>query len=388
MNNYVNDIYKLIEILEEKHIDCYFNVSKEEILKYIKEVLEKYKLEDDYDFYYMANMIIKKLFGELDSHTKLIFKNSKCNMPIRLKYIDDKLYIVKTDDEHKEINYSQILKINDIDINILIDELEQIISYSTKGFLDSQIEYTFYNGSKIKSLPSIDNKVEKFKYTILKNNEEKDIYLQSSDIQFYEDINYTFEIIDEIMVIHYTSCFENYENQMINFVKKIKQVSIKNNIQKYIVDIRGNVGGNSEIINPLIEYLKDKEIVTLIDKYVFSGGRFALSNLINIGSKTVGTGIGTSINCFGNISRNEIVNFILPISYKYFYVKDDRICNINKKEDFISFKSDIQNQKYFIPIIYEPDYIVENKIEDYENNKDRVLEYAIEILNEEKINHK
>lgn len=188
------------------------------------------------------------------------------------------------------------------------------------------------------------------------------------------------------MIIHYSSCIEDYENQMVNFVEKIKEESSNNIIKKYIVDIRGNIGGNSEIIKPLLLYLSDKEIVTLVDKYVFSGGRFALIDLINIGSRTVGSGIGTSINCFGNISRNEIGNFLLPISNKYFYYKDKRICNINRKDNFLQFKNNKENHEYFIPIIFSPDYIIENIIEDYKNNRDRVLEYAVKILTEEK-NH-
>lgn len=388
MDEYVKDIYKLIELLENKHIDCYFNISKEELINYINEILSKYKLEDDYDFYYISNMIIKRMFGQFDSHTKIIFKNTNEHLPIRLKYIEDKLYIINTSADYSEVIYGQITSINDININELINELELIIPYSTKEFFESQIEYTFYNGSKIKSLPSIDNSTKSFKYTILKNGNEKDIYLEAKDVKLVEDINYTFEIIDGVMIIHYTSCVEEYENQMLEFVEKIKLESIKNNIQKYVVDIRGNSGGNSEIIKPLILYLQDKEIITLIDKYVFSGGRFALIDLINIGSKTVGTGIGTSINCFGNISRNEIGNFILPISNKYFFFKDNEINFIRNKDDFNLFKNNKQNQKYFIPIIYEPDYTIYNKIADYENNKDAVLEYAIKVLNEEKTIYK
>lgn len=386
VNKYINDIYNLVSILEEKHLDCYFDSSREEMEKYIFEVLSKYKLEDDIDFYYVGNLIIKKLFNKYDSHTKLIFKNSNSNFPIRLKYIDGKLYIVKTDIQNENLKYSQILKINDININKLIKEVEMIIPYSTKGFLEMQIESTFYNSLKIKSLPSFDNSTKTFKYTIIKDNKEQDVFLEINDINFNENNNYTFDILDEIMVIHYTSCVENYENQMAHFVEKIKEESEKNNIEKYIMDIRGNVGGNSEIIKPLLLYLCDKKIITLVDKYVFSGGRFALIDLINIGSKTVGTGIGTSINCFGNISRYEIGNFILPISNKYFYYKDGRICNINRKDDFLKFKKNSENRNYFIPIIFSPDYIIENKIEDYKNNRDRVLEYAVKILTEEK-NH-
>lgn len=375
---YKQKIYDLVNLLEEKHLDCYFKMSKEEISKYVEDLLNNNELNDEYDFYYLGNKLIKEMFGEYDSHTKIIFNNAPCNFPIRLKYIDDKLYIVKTDEEHNDILYSQILKINDIDINLLIDELEKIVPYSTKEFLYSEIERMFFNCKKIKTLPVMRKyrSEDEFKYTLLKDNEIKEINLNYSDKKFNEDKNYTFEVNDKTMVIHYTSCVEKYDGQMKEFIEKIKDESNTNNIENYVVDIRDNVGGNSEIIKPLINFLKDKKIITLTDKYVFSGGRFALIDLIRIGSKTVGTGIGTSINCFGNISRNDVDNFIIPISYKYFFYDGNKIITVNNKEQFNEIKQREEAEELFKPIIFEPDYYVENDIEDIKNGYDRQLHSA------------
>lgn len=165
--------------------------------------------------------------------------------------------------------------------------------------------------------------------------------------------------------------------------KKISNESNINNITKFIVDIRGNTGGNSNIIKPLIKYLDGKEVITLVDKYVFSSGRFAIVDLKRIGSIFVGTNIGTTLNCFGNVSRNEIDAYLLPISYKYFYYDELSISmiGIDKKSDFIKFKNNINNKKYFESQIFEPDYYVEKTIEDYKNNYDRQLEFAIGLLN-------
>lgn len=384
---YIDKLNNMIKMLEEKHIDSYFNISKDELKEYINLILKNYKLEDDYDFYYISNMILKKMFNIYDSHTLIYYKDTKCNVPIRLKYIDKKLYIIKTDEENKDILYGQILKINDIDIEELIIELEQMTSYSTNGFLEFKIETTFYNESKMKALPSIDNDIEEFKYSILKDGQVTEVKLKKSEVKFGNNINYTYNIIDGIMVINYTSCIEEYKGQMIEFVDKIKEESLKNGITKYVVNIRENMGGNSEIIEPLIKFLKDKEVITLIDKEVFSGGRFALLNLIKIGSKTVGTGIGTSINCFGNAPTNDFGNFLLPISNKYF-IYDNTVLVGLKKEDFDQKKSMLKEKNYFIPIIYEPDYYVENTLEDYINGRDSQLEFAINILKNEKINQR
>ena len=152
-----------------------------------------------------------------------------------------------------------------------------------------------------------------------------------------------------------------------------------------IVDIRGNQGGNSEIINPLIDFLKGKKVVTLVDEYVFSGGRFAILDLKNINSKFVGIGIGTQLNCFGNAPSFKFDRFIIPISNKYFYMDTtysyDSFRYADSKERFEKLKKD---KKLFIPQIFVPDIYCKKDIDDYKNGIDRELAYAIDILNEEK----
>ena len=171
---------------------------------------------------------------------------------------------------------------------------------------------------------------------------------------------------------------------MKEFVDKIKKISEEKNIDKYIIDLRGNTGGNSNYLKSLIEFLKDKEIVTIVDQYVFSGGRWAVIDLKNIGSKIIGTEIGTTLNCFGNAPRIDMGKHLLSIAGKYFYYDetDSRIKGIEDKEEFKKFKSDPNNKKYFEPQIFEPDYYVENTIEDYKNEYDRQLDSALQLINE------
>ena len=373
---------KILNIIEEKHIDMYFNISKDELNNYIDEILKKYELNNEYDLYYVTNVIIKKIFGKYDSHTKLVWKSADYNLPIRLKYIDNKLYIIITDEDNADLLYGEIISINNIPLKELINEIEDMVAYSTKEFLYTQIENNLFNGFKLRSLPSIDVDSKEFEFEIVKDNRIIKRKLTKSDISFYKNNNYSYNIIDGVMYIRYSSCREDYEGQMIKFVQKISSEAYINNITKFIVDIRGNIGGNSGIIKPLIKYLDGKQVITLVDKYIFSSGRFSIVDLKSIGSIFVGTHISTTLNCFGNVSRNEIDNYLLPISYKYFYY-DDKIISmigIDNKNDFIEFKNNINNVKYFEPQIFEPDYYVEITIEDYKNDYDRQLEFSIDLF--------
>lgn len=154
------------------------------------------------------------MFGQYDSHTRLIFKNSRCSLPIQLKYIDKKLYIVKTSVNYENINYGYIKKINGVGIDQLISELELIVPYSTIGFFESQIESTFKNMFKMKSLPSVANDIDidSFHYTIVKNDVEMDVNLFPEDFSFSNDTNYSMEINDNVMIITYNSCVQSFEH--------------------------------------------------------------------------------------------------------------------------------------------------------------------------------
>lgn len=390
MMNAKEKIKDILNLIEERHIDMYFNISKEELDRYIDEIIEMYDINDDYSLYYYTNMIIKKIFGIYDSHTKLLFEKGDFYLPVRLKYINNKLYIIRTTKETKTLLYSEVKKIENIDINKIIEEIKSIVASSTEEYVTSQIELFLINGYKIKSLPSIDSKLDEFNFTV--NSDEKIIDMKLTKDEGYllpvnkPKENYSYELKDDKIIIVYNKCREEYDGQMIEFVNKIESESKKFGIEKFIIDIRGNQGGNSEIINPLIEFLKDKKTVTLVDEYVFSGGRFAILDLKNINSKFVGTGIGTQLNCFGNAPITKYDNFIIPISNKYFYMDTsysyDDFRYADTKEKFKKLK---QNKELFVPQIFEPDYYSKKNIDDYKVGFDRELEFAIELLKEEKL---
>lgn len=379
---YKQMIYDLLKLLEDNHLDCYFNISKDDTLKYIEHLLSENELNDEYDFYYLGNKLIKKMFSVYDSHTKLIFKESN-NLPIRLKYIDNKVYIIRTDENNKDLLYGEVLKINDILVSKLISEIINMTAYSTQEFLRMPIEVSLRTIEKLKSLPSIDNDSDEFNFEVELNDQiiNRTLKKQEKDLLPINkcEKNYSMDVLGDAIHIVYNVCKEEYSGQMKEFVKELKDCSISNSINKFIVDLRGNTGGNSDIFDELVEFLNGKDVITLVDEFVFSGGRWALVDLNIIGSKFVGTGIGTALNCFGNVSRFEKGNFILPISNKYFYYENNKLGTIKDKNILNEIKN--SNKELFEPIIFKPDYYVENSIEDIKNEYDRQLHSAEMLIN-------
>lgn len=355
---------------ESFHLNFYLNHSKEELYDYINQFLTHNNINNDYDFYYFLNCIIKYMSGFSDSHTK-VRKKDNIWFPIGFKVINNNVFIDRCFDQ--KMLRKRIKKINGIDINVIINEIASCTSYGTNGWLLSNIEGKLCSKNDLLSLPcmiSKDGKIvfelendEKISFDINKKYESETIYPKKQIKQY--------NVIDDMLVFKYPSSKENYKPD----INKIEEIIIGSDIKKFILDLRGNSGGWSKIIEPLIEYLsnKDLELFTLVDRGVFSSGRFAAIDMKRIGSKIVGEEIGTPINCFGYVSGNGITpnsNIHFNFARVYWYENNGFMKGIYTKE-----KLKKQNKDFFEPKYLIPDIPIEINEEEYTNSLEDVFFY-------------
>lgn len=384
--NYIfNYIDKGIDVTEyttyKGHPALYFFHSKEEFNKKLDSLLIK-NLYDKYDLYYITQSLIKFLLGKYDSHTKIWFEDQVA-FPIKFKMENNKIYIVNTIFDYEDAIGGEIISINSIPITQILKELDCIICYSTLEYF-KELSTDYIRQIKIlKSLPSINNDCKIFTYKANLNGKEHDLVFDS-DYKYknYNEkkiINYTFEIIDNIIVIHYNSCRDRVK--MNELIKDIKLEKAKRNIRGYIVDLRDNNGGDSTIVEPLIEYLTGENVVTLVNGNVFSSGELAMVDLKQNGSYIIGTDIGTSKNYFGESpGRLYLKEFGLVVkkSCKYWYCDNDYNYNgYTKGKFFEKFKD---KNGLLEPMIIKPDEYVYISVEDILNNNDPQLNRAIDYI--------
>lgn len=103
-----------------------------------------------------------------DAHTRILKIDNDNSFPISLKAIDDKIYIIKCND--KNLIFSEILKINGIDINLIIKEIEKCTAYGAYGWFLYKLHFNLINKNILLSLPSIDSKCKYIEYTTSKGN--------------------------------------------------------------------------------------------------------------------------------------------------------------------------------------------------------------------------
>jgi hypothetical protein len=368
----LDKLNKIFEIIEENHLDFYFNHSKEEFEEFKKEALSKFKLEDDYDLLYICNYIIKRMVNENDGHT-IVRYSDFLYLGVLPRIINNKMYIYKAVDDIKNYLYDEILEINGVNINTIIDEVRDRCLYQTEGFREANVERNMIDVSVLRSLPSIDNKTDEFIFKVDHNGEVKEIkipfgYAGIKNYRHFED--------KDRMHIVYSLCREFKPNQMINMVNEIKNID---GINYYIVDLRGNTGGNSGITEPLLEFLKGKKIIVLIDKYVYSAGRLACYDLRNLGAIFIGTDIGSPLNCFGNCPAIEFEKFYVQPSNAY-YTYYDSVGDLETKEEFKEFLKRDDYKKIMEPRYFHPDIYVEESIDALREGRDVYLEKAYEYI--------
>lgn len=355
----------------------FYQLHSETLLKdFIKNLKLETKELDDYTFNYYVNVIIKYMSGSLDSHTELRFIN-QIRLPYECKYFPDEgLYIKYLEGQKAKI--AKILKINGIDVNGLIAMYEKRVSYASKSHLYKAIELNFSVLEILYSLPNL----PRLENLIILETDKGTLKINLSEEMTMKD-NKTpdYYVRDTTMLFKYKSCHFYYIPVIKNLLEELDRLVVSGNIDRFILDLRGNGGGASSIIKPLIEYLKNKnlELITIVDRGVFSSGRFAAVEMQMIGSKIVGEEIGTPINCFGNILKPSPLKNTnqQPIFTKTYWYLDD----VKKKMVGIMQKSDLvkHNETFFTPQFLKLDEEYEESVEDFLNGYDILLENSWQI---------
>lgn len=348
-------INKILEEMERHHINLYHNISKEEVLKYVNNIKNINSLNEmQFDYELLKFVALFK-----DAHT-IYFAP--------YLYIDKEIFFFEGKTYLKENGkYEEIVSFYDYSVNQFLEKILPTIKYETDEFSNVLINDALNNGYYYQMFGLLKN--NKIVCCIKNNNTVEEIQINIIDRKKAYELGllnnepyYSFKIIDNILYVKYRKCSE-YENySFVEFNNELKRLIDEKNITKYILDLRGNRGGNSEIIKPFENLVEEQKLkgVLLIDNYVFSSGRFAVKdfkkkfNTILIGENT-----GGSSKSYGWCRR--------------FKVEDREFSVSTHLWDF----SEIFGYAGTI----KPDILVKKTLKDIEKNFDPQLDKAIEVVN-------
>ncbi len=167
--------------------------------------------------------------------------------------------------------------------------------------------------------------------------------------------NLWFEVLESgELYIKYNSCREQGEESIGKKIESIICLIEKENIEKVTVDLRNNLGGDSTLFTPLIDYLKNSEKINkkenlkvIIGRETFSSAllnAYTFKNSTN--AKIIGEPSGGKPNCYGEILRITLPNSKLVITYStrfYKLIEDDSVMALYPEEVLLESIEDYIN---------------------------------------------
>jgi hypothetical protein len=427
-NQILDDIDYAIKISEDVHPNLYSSISKADfyfITDSIKKLMPK-KVSDA-----SAYKAIRKIFSLVhDAHTaptiKFFFKRGSGffmkTLPCKLEIKDERVFISKNYGYKNNIPIgSEIISINEKPVAKCIKEVSQLLSYEIRPYRNTLLQIPYFWG--------LWNDFKDYEISYMAPGSKTIKIIKTSgglisNLTFISDFEsgnkpYTYKIIsDGIGYIDFKAC-KNLDSFKI-FLNTTFQSIKTDSVKSLIIDIRKNSGGNSSLADELMQYISktsyrmfdlgcvmiSKELVkrgklnwidsskreigtlySFIDStktklrdnplrftgksYLLVGGN-TFSSASNFASafqcykvgKIIGTETGGITVCYGDIYRFDLphTKFDMGVSYKKFY----NACGVDDKRGVL------------------PDCIVENSFEDERNGIDRVLEFTINLIKQNK----
>jgi len=340
-------MYKILATLEKEHINLYHDVSKEEVLNHIANI-DGINEKSDIQF----DLEMLKLFA-LFKEQHALYKKKYIQLDKEVKYIGKKFYILDKD------KWKETSCFGDLKADEMHDRLEPLIGYETQETLNDMIGKMINDGYVYKMLELTDGD----KITLTLTNGAK---LELHEREKTTEPSYNFKVLnDDILYFKYAKCQEDKGYPFSEFVKDVVREIEDKKIKEYILDLRGNWGGDESIIDPFCELVKEKNLkgAVLIDNGVASSGRLAAVRFkYNFNTPLIGEPTGGPAKAYGNIRVCEVEGKRFCVSQK--------LVDVSK---LVGYEGAIQ-----------PDILVEETIEDIQNKKDVVLETAIDYINKQR----
>lgn len=371
------DIDYLASELAQRHKNLFFQISESEFMREIQKLKADLPDLHDEEIVWRISQIVASVG---DAHSSIRFKTTIA-FPFTLYWFKEGIYVINTVAEHQQILNCRLVRINDLPIDNVVETLKQGISHENQAQIKNSVPYylamaEYLFGAHVitekdKAVFSFENKQgERLRVPlqavslkiqpqwVIANSDESELPLYRRN----RDKNYSFTYLEgeKAMYVLYNRCVMTKGRLFKDFVNDIFVQVDSQPVNRIVIDVRNNGGGNSMIFYPLLRELKARDELNQKGKlYVILGRRTfssAVLNAVQMKNQTnalfFGEPTGGKPNHYGEVKRFLLKNSQLQVSYstKYF---------THSKEDNDS--------------IY-PDVLIEISIQDYLDKRDPVLE--------------
>ena len=383
--------------LPKKHKDLFHRLDRD---LFYKEIAELYKQIPNLTPNQVA-LEFERIVGlARDGHTwtsPLYARNMNFNvLPINLYMFGDEIRVRKAHPGYKDIVGGKVLKVGKMKIEDAYKKVSPYMSTDNKFGIMSQAPNYLTSPEVLQALgisdsaESVTLELEKDGKILTKEikllpNNDNSVRAIRGQMKNWVDANmdaknplpltrknagkrFWFEYVNDkkLLYVQLNNVLNDKDKTLEQFFAEVFDFAKKNELDKFVLDLRYNGGGNNTLVRPIIRGLIQLEEIDKKDKlFVITGRRTfsAAQNLTNMletwtNATFVGEPTGSHVNMYGDAVRYELPNSKMPI-----YIS----------ELFWQNKHARDERRWTAP-----DVAAELTFEDYKNNIDPAMKAIFE----------
>lgn len=328
--DFIEDLEFLKKTLPAKHTNLFAKIKQPNFETKIAAIISK---ADALNYETFTAELFKLTVSIGDEHTFVEPKFTKI-LPIQFELFKEGLFVIGIDSTNSALLQSKLVAINKQSIPNVISLFKEVIQSENQSYFDDHFLHFINNPAFLKGLGIIDSdeeveftlidqndKLTKIKLATIQNNDITNVNLAFAHANLRSKKkkgNYWFDYDSDskILYFNYSKCREEQDNLFAKFNNELFTLITSQQPEKIVLDLRYNNGGNSGVLRPFIEKIKDSylnqkgKLFVLIGKKTFSS---AVMNAVELKRNSNAIFIGEATS--GNINHyGEVRGFSLPKS--------------------------------------------------------------------------
>jgi len=369
-DRWTRDLDVLAAELPRRHKNLYFTISETEFGQRIDELKARIPSLNPDEI--LAGLL--QLVASIgDAHTTVGYRPRR-GLPLMLYWFKDGIYVLNTIGEYGEILHGRITALGGRPIEEVVFALASVIPHENQAQLRNQVpnflaDTAILHGLKL--IPSPESvslevltdagKAVTVEMTPIAFSTKPSWLVDTSDengAPLYlrrRNIKYWYEVLpgDKALFFKYNSCQEIPGAPFAAFVKELFAAADAGAVERLVIDLRHNGGGNSGIFAPFLVELKTRpallqkgRIAVIIGRRTFSS---AILNALDLKKDTpavfVGEPTGGKPNHYGEVRVLRLPESGLAVAYSTKYFKavggdpESIIPDLLVEQDFAAYRS-------------------------------------------------
>ncbi len=333
-----SDITFLARELSLRHVNAFHTISPEKFAASVAELKQLMRFYDDDDMTIQLTKLVR-LIG--DAHTSVLPDQSKFHyFPINVYWFDDGIFVTAIDEEHKHLIGAKLVEVGGVGIKRIVkayrellphdneqgfrqafarefNTAEYLVNHSAGGARRERLVVLEKNGEtmtiNLTSVPGSD--VRKIRFAV-PNFETTPLYMQKSNLDHWNDWIES----EKTLYFKYNRC--RNQPAFDRLVAGTRAFIEQNEVDKFVLDLRDNAGGDSRIFKSLLDYLNNSEqlnrkgkLFVIIGRGTFSSGLWNAIDMTKTRAIFIGEMTGGRPNFYGEVKTLELPSSKIKVSY-------------------------------------------------------------------------